>query len=292
MIDTRHVAVLACALVAAGIAGNAQAQTQDVAAARSELGFSYLLGLGDQSVSYSERSSLLPVRSKATTHSPLIVSGALYAINRDLLFSLDSQLTFAPGSATESWTATSGTFNGQTLTSRVIQTNGFSLSQNTTDLLGHYRVTRDWFAVGGVALHTQTFKRYGFVQGVDKAAALPADRTVEESTSEALADIGVALEPGRVRDEPMHYGLRAMLAVPMWRRTDNTQSPGVHFKSSSGLDLSLEGRCSWRIHDGIHAGVWGQWLESRRDRSVVGQLELPDSRTRTLSVGLELLWKL
>ena len=172
MIDIRHVVVSACALVAAGIACDAQAQTQDVAAARSELGFSYLLGLGDQSVSYSERSSLLPVRSKATTHSPLIVSGALYAINRDLLFSLDSQLTFAPGSATESWTATSGTFNGQTLTSRIVQTNGFSLSQNTTDLLGHYRVTRDWFAVGGVALHTQTFKRYSFSEGTDNALSL------------------------------------------------------------------------------------------------------------------------
>ena len=292
-----HRRAAACALLAAALAAHAQAAeppppvSPDVAAARNELGFSYLLGLGAQSVTYREDSQS-GVSSKATSTSPLIVSGALYAINRDFLFSLGNEMTFAGGSATENWTATSSTFDGQTLTSRLLQTNGFSLSQSTTSLLAHYRLARDWFLVGGGALHTQTYKRYDFMQGPDHAVSLPTDKTVEESTSEVLANIGVALEPGRVRDEQVHYGLRATLGVPIWSRTDNTQSPGVHFDSTSGFDIGLEGRYSLRVHDGIHVGLWGQWLNSRRSRTMVGELELPNNRTTTLSGGLELLWKL
>ena len=292
---------VACALLMAGTAVHAQgaapdpATASDIAAARSELGFSYLLGLGAQSVTYRENSEV-PVRSKATSTSPLIVSGALYAINQDLLFSLSNETTFAPGSTTETWTATSADLDGHALTDPTVQRNGFSLSQNTTQLLGHYRVAGNWFVVAGPALHTQTFKRYSFVEGADDAVTLPTDRTIEESTNEVLANVGVALDSARVRGQSSHYGLRAVLGLPVWSRTSNTEYPGVNFKSQSGYDLSLEGRCSWAIFSDIHAGFWGQWMTSERHRAVVnsssGTLELPESRLTSLSYGVELLWKL
>jgi hypothetical protein len=256
------------------------------------IGFSFFLGLGGETARYREKSSLLPVESKATATSPLIVSGALYAINRDLLFSLSNTGTFAPRGTTETWTATSTQFNGQALVDRVVQRNGFSLAQNTTQLLGYWRLGSDWFAVAGPSLHTQTFKRYSFTQGVDQAVDLPTDRTIEESTSEILANIGIALESGRVRGEASHYGLRAMLGLPVWARTDNTEWPDVHFKSTSGVDLALEARYSRALFEDIHAGLWGQWMTSVRRSTTAGPLELPRSRLSTLSYGLELLWKL
>jgi hypothetical protein len=287
-----------CALLFAATATAAQAQVPVQVPTGSspndigDLGFSYFLGVGGQTAQYREDSALVPVRSRATTTSPLIITGALYAINRDILFSLGTETTFAPGSTTEKWTATTLQFNGQTLTDPVVQRNGFSLTQNTTQLLGLYRIAGDWFAVAGPSLHTQTFKRYSFTQGIDQAVALPTDHTVEESTSELLANLGVGLDSGKVRGQQLHYGVRAMVGLPVWSRTDNTESPGVHFKSASGYDLSLEGRVSWAVVDNIHVGLWGQWLTSERKRAITGDFELPQNRLTSTSYGLELLWKL
>jgi len=290
-------AISACALYCSGpcaqdIGASAKTAPEDF----RDIGFSYFLGFGGQTASYREYSDSQPVRSKATTTSPLIVTGALYAINRDILFSLGNETTFAPGSATETWTATSSAINGHVLTSPVVQRNGFSLSQNTTQLMGLYRVAGDWFAVAGPSLHTQTFKRYSFAEGTDAVVTLPTDKTIEESTDEVLANVGVALDSARVRGQDWHYGVRAVLALPVWSRTSNTEYPGVNFKSQSGYDLSLEGRCSWAIFRDIHAGLWGQWMTSDRHRSILGSgsgtLELPENRLTTLSYGIELLWKL
>lgn len=284
----------ACAvlLVVATTAAEAQSPAVNASNDVGDLGFSYFLGLGGQTARYREDSALVPVKSRATTTSPLIITGALYAINHDVLFSLGSETTFAPGSTTEKWTATALQFNGQTLTDPVVQHNGFSLTQNTTQLLGLYRIAGDWFAVAGPSLHTQTFKRYSFTQGVDRAVSLPNDHTVEESTSEVLANLGVGLESGKVRGQSLHYGVRAMVGLPVWSRTDNTESPGVNFKSASGYDLSLEGRVSWAVVENIHVGLWGQWLASERRRAITGDFELPQNRLMSTSYGLELLWKL
>ena len=291
-LDTAGRTVCALILVMATTAAEAQAATVNASNDVGDLGFSYFLGLGGQTAQYREDSALVPVKSRATTTSPLIVTGALYAIDHDVLFSLGSETTFAPGSTTEKWTATTSQFNGQTLTDRVVQRNGFSLTQNTTQLLGLYRIAGDWFAVAGPSLHTQTFKRYSFTQGADHAVSLPTDNTVEESTSEVLANLGVGLDSGKVRGQSWHYGVRAMVGLPVWSRTDNTESPGVNFKSASGYDLSLEGRVSWAVVENIHIGLWGQWLTSERRRSITGDFELPQNRLTSTSYGLELLWKL
>ncbi len=290
-------AISACAL----LVGLARAQDTGASGSKAsddfrDDGFSYFLGLGGQTAGYREYAGSQPVRSKATTTSPLVVNGALYAVSHDVLFSLGNESTFAPGSTTETWTATAPSIGGHVLTDPTVQRNGFSLTQNSSQLLLHYRVAGDWFTVAGPALHTQTFKRYSFVEGVDDAVALPADRTIEESTDEILADLGIALDTARVRGQAVHYGMRALVGLPVWSRTTNSEFPGVNFKSQPGYDLSLAGRCSWMIGPDIHAGLWGQWMTSDRHRVLVdtggSTLELPRSRLTTLSYGIELLWKL
>ncbi|MDP2007982.1 MAG: hypothetical protein Q8K45_20120 [Rubrivivax sp.] len=280
-------AVLGMALPAASV------QAAEPAELMAGKGFSYFMGLARQHVKYRETGSLLPFESRASGASPMLVTGALYALTDRVLMSLDNETTFYPDRANETWTATAPTFDGFVLTSPVLQRNGFSLQQSKTQLLGHYRVQGQVFGVGGAALRTQSFKRYSFTPGPDNAVATPNDTTVEESIAELLLNVGVALESEQVRGQATHYSLRATLGVPVWRRLTNTTAPEASFSGKSGFDLALEGRYSWSVSDKIHAGVWGSWSMARRGQQTLsGNLEMPRSRLDTLGYGVELLWKL
>ena len=90
---------------------------------------------------------------------PLLVTGALYELPGGRLLSLDNETTFYPGRGTEVWSSRSDVFNGQTLSSRELQCNAFSLRQSDTQLGGHWRVAPTWFASGGLAVRTLSFKR-------------------------------------------------------------------------------------------------------------------------------------
>lgn len=266
---------------------------QEPAPAKSDRGFSYFLGLGRQDVRYEESLNLAPVKSSARTSSPLIVTGALYAVNDDLLLSMNSEFTFYPGEATERWNYTGPSLAAANLSSPLLQSNGYSLNQSSTQLLGHYRVAGPWFAVAGTTLHSMSFKRYGFVSGPDNAVDTPpANTVVEETTGEVLLNLGLALESERVQGSAEHFGVRALLGVPAWRRTQNTDVQNLRFTRAQGLDLAIEGRYSRAIYRGVHLGAWGKWLTSRRGRETLGGNELPESKLDSLSYGLELLWKL
>lgn len=269
------------------------AGAQEPAPTKQDRGFSYFLGLGRQDVRYEESLNLAPIRSHARTSSPLIVTGALYAVNDDLLLSVNSEFTFYPGEATERWKYTGPSLATANLTSPLLQSNGYSLTQSSTQLLGHYRVAGPWFAVAGTTLHTLSFKRFGFVSGPDNAVDTPPTSTVvEETTGEVLLNLGLALESERVQGSTEHFGMRALLGVPAWRRTQNTDVQNLRFSRAQGLDLAIEGRYSRAIYRGVHLGAWGKWLTSRRGRETLGGNELPDSKLDSMSYGVELLWKL
>lgn len=273
------------ALCAATAGALAQAPSED-------RGFSYFMGVGVQSLTYREKPSIVPAESRARVTNPLLITGAVYALNADGLLSLDSESTFAPTTVTERWTATTGTINGITLTDPVLQTNRFSLQESTTRLLLHYRVRQQLFAVGGASFHSQSFKRFGFRAGADNVTSLPVDRTVEESISEVLLHVGLALESERVRNSRDHYSLRATVGVPVWRRLENTAFPDQNFSGTGGYDLSLAARYSYALVPNVHVGVWGQVAQALRRAQVNGNVELPKSTLGSLAGGLELLWKL
>jgi len=190
-----------------------------------EGGFSYVMGLGGQSFRYEEKAASLPVNSVGRSSGPLLVTGALYELPGGHLFSLDNETTFYPGRGSETWRSRSDLFNGATLSNRELQRNAFSLRQSHTQLGGHWRVTPTVFASGGVALRALSFKRYSFFIGPDAAVSTPAGTTVEESVSEVLGTVGVALESGPLRGQAVHYGVRVALGVPLWQRVENTSQP-------------------------------------------------------------------
>ena len=262
-------------------------------AAAADGGFSYVMGIGRQDFRHEEKAAGLPVHSVGRSGGPLLVTGALYELPGGHLFSLDNETTFYPGRGSETWRSRSDLFNGVSLGNRELQRNGFSLRQSYTQLGGHWRLAKPWFASGGLALRTLSFKRHDFVIGPDAAVATPANTTVEESLSEVMGTVGAMLESGPLRGQDVNYGLRASVGVPLWRRVENTSQPQATFKGTSGWDLALEGRYSRAVMPHVHLGAWGKWALSSRGVQTLGpSLELPASRTQSLAAGLELLWKL
>ncbi len=273
----------------------AQAQTPTSAPPPDERGYSYFLGIAQQSVTYREDSRSQPVKSEARSRSPLLITGALFALAPDTLLSVHSENTFFPGRSNERWTATGTSLGGVPLTDPLVQSNGFSLSQSTTQLAAHQRVRKDLFGTAGFNFHTQSFKRYSFVAGPDNAVTIPTGTTVEESTSELLLNLGVELESESVRSASRHYSLRASVGVPLWRRTMNTEAPDVRFSGAKGYDLEFEGRYSWAVLHSLQVGVWSKYAIARRSaesQTLAGHAyELPSNRTTTTALGMDVLWK-
>ncbi len=269
-------------------------------AAAPEAGYSTFIGLARQRLTYREFATTLPVSSKAVINNPLLVSGALYAVQPDLLFSLDNETSFAPSSSQERWTAPTGTAmpNDPGLpdivtTSPVLQTNGVRISDSTTRLLGQLRWRGPWFVSTGPAFHSQSFRRFSFVAGVDQAVNVSREETIEETAAEVLWHLGMGYESERVRATPVHLGWRMGLALPVWRKVENTAYPGVVFGNTrGGYDLGIEGRASVAVVDHVHLGIWGRMQTSRRPVDRQGSLELPRTRQDNQSFGIELLWKL
>jgi hypothetical protein len=278
----------------AGVLALALALTLEAGPALAEEGgFSYVMGLGAQSFRYEEKTAGLPVNSVGRSSGPLLVTGALYELPGGRMFSLDNEITFYPGRGSETWRSRSDVFNGVTLSNRELQRNAFSLRQSHTQLAGHWPVVPRWFASGGVALRTLSFKRYSFVIGPDAVVATPGSTTVEESMSEVIGTLGLTLESGPLRGQQVHHGLRVSLGLPLWRRVENTSQPQVAFEGTRGWDLAVEGRYSQAVMPNVHLGAWGKWGFSQRGGQTRGStLELPASRMHSVAAGIELLWKL
>lgn len=261
--------------------------------ALGDKGFSYFIGLSQLHSHYREDVHLMPIRSEVTASSPLLVTGALYAVTPDWLLSLDNETTFAPRAATETWTATGPVVAGVTVTSPTLQTDQFRLSESRTRLLVHRRWQDQVFLLGGTEFHSQSFRRYAYQSGPDGLVSIASGQTSEETAAEVVLALGAAIESESVRRQPQHYSLRAMVGVPVWRRVESTSAPQTRFTGLGGYDLTLEARYSRAVLDDVHLGGWVKLSRSERARDTAGaSLELPRSRLDGLAVGLELLWKL
>lgn len=172
------------------------------------------------------------------------------------------------------------------------------MQQSNTQLLGYYRLYEHGFFITGPAFRSQTFKRYGFSNGPDNATTIPANQVVEESSSEILWQLGVALESEQLRNSKSHYSTRFYTAKPVWREVENTALPDKTFSGNGGYDVTLEGRYSYAVLPVIQLGGWAQYSYSKRNGEIIAindgahHAELPDSVLTGFAYGLELLWKL
>ncbi len=293
------------AMAITALSATAQAQSLPEFKPSPDRGFSYFLGLAQQTTSYSEKPSIFKVSMATKTRSAMLVSGALYAFNDDLLMSLDNLSTFAPVSSRETWLARSSTLPVKDpdtgnwvetpVTGPLLQTDRFSLSQSNTRVLGYLRSMNHTFFVGGLNFRSQSFKRYDF-KVYQKQIVGEQPTPTEETSSELVAELGVAFESERVKATATHYGARVTVGTPLWRRTTNTNYPDLVFDHRGGWDANVEGRYSWSLTEIVHMGVWGKYTFSERSSQVFtdggDKFELPRSHLRSTTVGVELLWKL
>jgi len=278
-------AVLACFFISGTVIAE-----ETPAADVSEKGFSFFMGLGGSIVRYQETTRSYPIKSDVQAINMILNSGALYALNEDYLFSIENMSTFYPGNATESWNATSTfTVGANTYNSGLLQQNNFSLSQSNTILLLHKRIDGGWFVMGGPNFATNAFRRNAFVAVSGVAISTS---TVEESSSEILANLGIGFDSEQLRNRPTHYSFSLTVGAPVWRRLQNTDVPDVVFTSRDGYDIALAGRYSWALRKDAHLGVWGRISNSIRGSQTIGSAELPDTRLGAANFGLDLLWKL
>jgi hypothetical protein len=267
---------------------------QSVAAALSDdvsqKGFSFFLGFGAASVRYQETSTLLPLKTSAQATNIILNSGALYALNKDYLFSIENQSTFYPQDVTESWNATAPfSCCGYSYKSGPLQQDNFSIYQSDTHAYLYKRLSGSLFLMAGPSFGSSTFKRSSFVAeqpGVNVNASV-----VEESSSEILGNIGIGIDSEQVNDKPSHYSFNVVVGLPVWRRVTNTGNTEV-FAGTQGYDVVVEGRYSWAIRKELHIGAWARYSDSFRGDQVLGGIELPQSQLESESTGLELLWKL
>ncbi|MEO8299444.1 MAG: hypothetical protein ABI574_16725 [Burkholderiales bacterium] len=185
------------------------------------------------------------------------------------------------------------------LTDPVLQTSRYSLqqSQTQTQVMVHRRLQGHWFVIGEPMLRSQSFRRFAFAAGPDHALNPSPDQSVEETTAEAVLNLGLALKSQRVAGAPTHYSLRVSAGLPVWRRVENTSQPTVSFNSVKGYDLGIEARYSWAVLDDVHLGGSGKWGRLRRSYQQTtngsgAAVELPSSKLDGWSAGVEVLWKL
>ncbi|MFY8300708.1 hypothetical protein AAEU28_18230 [Pseudoalteromonas sp. SS15] len=261
--------------------------------AQSEgISYSYLT-VGNESISYKETATLVPVKSDASVSNLMLNSGGLYDINETFAFSVDALATFSPNSDNEEWTHE--TFG-------VYQRNQFEYIHASTHLALHYKLTENFRVIGGTALSLITYKRTGINLNLQDGSVIKGGMQ-EEKSNEIYLDAGIAYESGKL-SESMRYGFKATVGHTIWSETYNTQFDGLDFATDT-LRYNLEANVSFKVTEGIHLGAYArysmldrgqegpvEWTGTLVDRESTFAVEFPEGETTNSSVGLMLLWDL
>ena len=240
-------------------------------------GYSYIV-IGSESLNYQEKPSTVPVHTDTTVHNVAVRTGGLFVINRSLDFSLDTGATLLPKTATETWAVNSdsaGAAFRATLPQpgSPVQRDDFRLSVSSMQVLLHYKHSERFRTVYGVNYTLDSFKRYNWstVQG---GAVVLSQGAVEEDTSQLCASVG------------------ALLHLPVWRQTTNTNSPDITFTDTSGVAADIQGSYNYRFYHGMEAGLFARYALKDAGKDIKGNVELPKNTLRSFFVGLQMSWNL
>ncbi len=221
-----------------------------------QYGYSYFT-LGLENIIYQESGD---ASSHVNLLNPILNTGGLYAINDQWDFSIDALATFSPQNGEEEWT-----WKGD-----VIQRNQVEYLRTATNVYLHYKLQENWRIIGGSSLTYQTFTRYGIESGSHNEHFYG---TWEENSTDIFVDLGVAYDSGTLYGEsPWKLSGKAMLGVPLWSKTENTQFDALAFNDFA-VRANLEGTLSYRVTDGVSLGWYAMFGYEKRFQ--------PDSQTLT-----------
>ena len=258
-------------------------------------GYSYLV-IGSESLHYQEKPTTVPVHTDTTVRNVALRTGGLFVINRRLDFSLDTGATLLPKTATETWQVNSdsaGAAYRATLPQpgSPVQRDDFRLAASGLLVLLHYKHSERFRTVYGFNYTLDSFKRYNWSTAQGSAVVL-SQGAVEEDTSQLSATVGVDWESAALARQSRRWQLRALLHLPVWRQTTNTNSPGITFTDTSGLAADIQGSYNYRFYRGMEAGLYASYGLRDAGKDIKGNVELPKNTLRSFFVGLQVSWNL
>ena len=258
-------------------------------------GYSYVM-IGSESLHYQEKPSTVPVHTDTTVRNIALRTGGLFVINRSLDFSLDTGTTLLPKTATETWrvnTDSAGTAYRATLPhpDSPVQNDDFRLAVSSLLVLLHYKHSEHFRTVYGMNYTLDSFKRFNW-STVQTGAVVLSQGAVEEDTSQLSATFGVDWESAPLARESKRWQLRALLHLPVWRQTTNTNSPGITFSDTSGVAADVQGSYNYRFYHGMEAGLYASYGLREAGKDVKGNVELPKNTLQSFVVGVQVSWNL
>lgn len=266
-------------------------------------GYSFFT-IGVENVTYEEVGS---TSSTVTLTNPVLNTGGLYRINNQWDFSIEAYATFAPQNATEEWR-----WNDRQLGYGVHQTNQVEYLKTATNAQIHYKLGNDWRLVAGPSMTYQTYTRYG-MKNTSSTGNKYFYGTWEETSTDIFIDAGIAYDDATLfADDKWHVAAKAVVGIPLWSQTENTQFEDVTF-NDFGIRTNVEGTISYEVVEGLHLGWYAMLGFEKRFESdtqnvtvtycntmVDGECTqyvtenkrayLPEADTFTFSTGLQALW--
>ncbi len=264
-------------------------------------GYSYFT-VGQETVTYEESAGGLS--SDIDISNPVINTGGLYFLSNRLDFSIDALATTSPSASTEYW------YDGGVLE----QTNKMEYLKTATNVHLHYKLSPYLRIVAGPSFTYQEYSRYG-LNDVGNHENLYFYGSWEESTTDILFDLGIAIDDANLyRSDRLHFAAKALLGLPIYGETKNTQFPDATF-SNKTVRFGLEGTASYMIYPGLHIGLNAAWTYQKRLESDLedvttrycntmvngkcteviedsAQAYLPEADITNFTLGLQILWSI
>lgn len=252
-------------------------------------GYSYIQ-IGAEQFQYSEK--ILAVTSTAKVNNPIFMTGGLVNVNDKLDFSINAATTLSASTSTEKWNVNDGQsqafINGNaTSANNPIQTNKFTMSRSSTEVLAHYKIDRRWRALIGVDYSTTTFKRYNFVSNFLNVQS----GVNEESTLLLNLNAGVQYQSSSNLSSKFRYYASSTALLPIFRKTTN--SLGVDVKSTKGWGIGANAGVSYSVYNKVHIGAYLGYDFRMLDQSEHrNNYVVPKNTTSHYTSGLTLIYDL
>jgi len=278
------------------LVGTAASSITQANSTLTDNGFSFFTA-GFETFQYEEKVSLAKVNTKVTVTNPVLMTGGLFEVNPQWDFSILAESSLFPDNSQENWRVNNGaTVGSLTSGNNPIQTNQFTMTNSSTQLLTHYKLTPQTRLLLGGQYALFTFKRYQFATDYPNTISI-TNGVVEESTGSLDLNMGVAYESATSVQSKYRYYASLTLDKPIYRKLVNSNTPKVTFGSTDGYGVTAFGGASYQLTQQLHIGLT-MMLGYRQNAKEVKvnpdtnlQIEIPENTILQTKYGLSFIYK-
>jgi len=246
-------------------------------------GYSYM-GVGFNNVKYKEEVTTKKgthVESEAISTDVYYITGGLVRLNDRYDFSYDLASTLYPNDIDEDVY-----ING------VYQTNKADILLNNMTFLLHYKLTDMHRVVGGMQYLLNTYKRFDFLSD-------PTQGVVEERSASLVFNCGYWYESTTAAVDGLRITAKALIGLPVWQKTTNTNITAVDFSDAGGYNAQLSLWFSYTMFPGLEVGLGGGFDYMYREgggpktttiNGVERNIYWPENSTETLYGVVSVTW--